>query len=290
MKELGDFLNWCDTQYDSAPHCQCGATCTNGNYCKGQQTNCYPCIQRVHDYHNRTVHYNCNKMVLCYVLKHCYRFGSEIFYALQKLRRDLLNWNDIYITSIGCGPCTELFGAMSHWRSMGKQDGLFHFRGFDTETIWRPLMTQVSSSFTAADAVADAQNAITFYQNSEERVDVIVLNYMLSDMMKFNMGQYDKFLNDLISLIQQKKPKYLLVNDVYLLVSIGATNRMLRFLAKAGLAYKGVKLQYHDYHPYIGQFGRQMHKQPFTMPNAEIVRKYNPFLEVNSIQTLIKFQ
>ena len=151
-------------------------------------------------------------------------------------------------------------------------------------------MTQVSSFFTTADAVAGGQNAFSYYQNSEERVDVIILNYMLSDMMKFNMRQYDKFLNDLISLIQQKKPKYLLVNDVYLLMSIGATNRMLRSLVKAELAFKGIKLQYHDYHPYIGQFGRQMHKQPFTMPNAEIVKKYNPFSEVNSIQTIIKFQ
>ena len=151
-------------------------------------------------------------------------------------------------------------------------------------------MTQISSSFTTADAVAGCQDAFTYYKNSEERVDVIILNYMLSDMVKFYNGQYDQFLNDLISLIQQKKTKYLLVNDVYLISAIGATNRMLRFLVKAGLAFNGIKLQYHDFHPYIGQFGRLIHKQSFKMPNAEIVRKYNPFSEVNSIQTLIKFQ
>lgn len=290
MLELDSFLNWCDTQYDNTQHCHCGIACTNGDYCKGQQNNCYLCIQRVHDYHNRTVHYNCDKMILYYVLKHCYRFGSEIFYALQKLRNDLCNWNDIYIVSIGCGPCTELFGALSQWRTMGKPDEQFHYRGFDTNNIWRSLMNQARSYFTMADVMVDIQSAFNYYQNCEERIDIIVLNYMLSDMMKFNNTCYDQFLKDLISLIQKKRPCYLLINDVYLLISVGATNRMLRFLAKAGLSYKGIKLQYHDFHPYIGQFGRQIHKQPYTMPNTEIVRKNNPFSEVNSIQAIIKFQ
>lgn len=290
MQELDDFLIWCDTQYNSIPHCQCGMACTNGNYCRGQQSNCYPCIQRVHDYHNRMVHYNCDKMVLYYVLKHCYRFGSEIFYALQKLKKYLSNWDDIYITSIGCGPCTELFGALSLWHSMGKQDDLFHYRGFDTDKIWRPLMTQVSSYFAMADIVVENQSAFTYYKESEERMDVIVLNYMLSDMMKFNMGQYDKFLENLISLIKQKKTKFLLINDVYLLISIGAINKLWRFLVTAGLTFNGIKLQYHDFHPYIGQFGRKIPKQPYKMTNEVIVEKYDPFSEVNSIQTLIKFQ
>ncbi len=290
MQELDDFLIWCDTQYSSTPHCQCGMACINGNYCKGQQSNCYQCIQRVHDYHNRMVHYNCEKMVLYYVLKHCYRFGSEIFYALQKLSNNFCNWDDLYVTSIGCGPCTELFGALSLWRSIGKQDDSFHYRGFDTDIIWHSLITQAVSYFPMADVAAEAQSAFTYYQNSEEQVDVIVLNYMLSDMMKFNLGQYDKFLKDLISLIKEKKTRFLLVNDVYLLISIGATNRLLRLLATEGLTFKGIKLQYHDYHPYIGQFGRIIPKQPYKMKNEVIVEKYNPFSEVNSIQTLIKFQ
>ncbi len=290
MLELDNFLDWCDTKYDSAQHCQCGKVCTNGNYCKGQQTNCYSCIQRVHNYHNSTIHYNCDKMVLYYVLKHSYRFGAEIFYALLKLNKYLCKWDDLYITSIGCGPCTELFGALSLWRSLGKQDDSFHYRGFDTDEIWHPLMTQVSSYFSMAYVTAEAQSAFTYYQVSEERVDIIVLNYMLSDMMKFNMGQYDNFLSALITLIKQKKTKFLVVNDVNLIISIGAMNRLLRFLGTEGLIFKSIKLQYPDYHPIIGQFGKIIPKQPFKMTNKKIVEKYDPFSVVNSIQTLIKFQ
>jgi len=290
MQELDQLLTWCDNEYTSAKHCQCGNACTNGNFCKGTQTNCYSCIQHVHSYSNRTYHYNCDKMVLYYTLKHCYRFGAEVFYEMNRLRTDICNWQNISIDSIGCGPCSELFGALSFWRTIGKNDTAFRFRGFDTEPLWQPIMNQVQAVFQTADVRTFGQDAFAYYAQSQEPVDVIILNYMLSDMMKFRAGQYDNFLNNLITMIQQKKPRYLLVNDVYLLVSVGATNRMLRFLKNAGLTFKMAKLQYHSNHPYIGQFGRQVAKQPFVMSNVAIVQRYDPFAETNSIQTLIKFQ
>lgn len=171
-----------------------------------------------------------------------------------------------------------------------KNDANFHFRGFDTEPLWQPIMNKVQSCFQTADVCTFGQDAFAYYGQSQEHIDIIILNYMLSDMMKFHFGQYDQFLNNLIALILQKQPRYLLVNDVYLLVSIGATNKMLRFLKNAGLSFKKAKLQYHIFHPVIGQFGVQMAKQPFVMSDASIVQKYDPFPETNSIQTYIKFQ
>lgn len=43
------------------------------------------------------------------------------------------------------------------------------------------------------------------------------------------------------------------------------------------------------YDAIIGQFGKQVAKQPFVMSDASIVQKYDPFPETNSIQTYIKF-
>lgn len=291
MIELDQFLKWCDTQYSNTPHCQCGNACTNSSFCRGLHTDCYACIQRVHNYRNNTVHYNCDKQVLYYALKHTYRFGAEMFYELSKIRKEIATWQDIYIASIGCGPCSELFGSLSYWRTLMKGDNDFHYRGFDTERLWLPIMQQVEGRCNALDVHAFDTDAFAYYGQSAERIDIIELNYMLSDMMKFQgIRQYDQFLNNLIILIRQKKPRYLLVNDIYLLVSLGANNRMLKFLNEAGLAYKYMKLQYHAYHPYIGQFGRQIPKQPFVMPNAALVKKYDPFPETNSIQVIIRFQ
>lgn len=290
MEELNKYLKWCDAQYSSNTHCNCNDTCTNNNFCRGKQTDCYSCIQRVHKYSNRTIHYNCDKMLLYYVLKHCYRFGAEIFYEFHKLKNDIYSWDEIFILSIGCGPCTELFGAMSLWRTLGKPDETFHYRGFDTESLWLPLMNMACSFFTTADPKPFLEDAILHYETSEERVDVIVLNYMLSDMYKFHFDHYDQFLANLSELIKRKHPHYLLVNDVYLRDSIDASKRMLKHLKDKGLEFKHEKCQYHTPHPYIGQFGKRITQQPFAMPNAEIVRKYQPFPKVNSIQTLIKFQ
>lgn len=290
MEELNHYLNWCDQMYTNSPHCQCGAECTNGNYCSGIQTNCYECIKRVHNHRNNKTHYNCDKMLYYYVLKHTYRFGAEIFYELHKLRNDIGKLDDIFIASIGCGPCTELFGAMSIWRTLGKQDASFHFRGFELEQMWQPLMTQACSYFNGSDALANLEDAFAYYQNSQERLDIIVLNYMLSDMFKFHSDSYSQFLDNLVTLVRQKNVRYLLVNDVYLLVSVGASNRLLRCMKDAGLAFKHVKLQYHSLHQYIGQFGKSIAKQPYAMTDASIVSKYEPFSEVNSIQTIIRFQ
>lgn len=291
MRELDDYLNWCNSQYKNSNHCQCGTNCSNNHYCDNTlQTDCYQCIKRVHSYKNYTIHYNCEKMLYCYVLKHCYRFVVEIFFEFHRLRSDFINWNEIYILSIGCGPCTELFGAMLQWRKMGKHDLFFHYRGFDTETLWQPFMNMVCSSFTNSDVEADNSNAFIYYQTHNEKVDVIVLNYMLSDMFKFQNNQYDQFLENLINLIRQKKPHYLLVNDIYLILSIGATNRMLRFFKSAGFTFEYDKYQYHCVNPYIGQFGNIVAPKPsYSLPNAEIAREYNPFSQVNSIQTMIKF-
>ena len=289
MLELDEFLNWCDTKYTSAPHCQCGAACTNGSYCGGVQTNCYQCIKRVHSYRNSKVHYNCDKMLYYYALKHTYRFGAEIFFELWRLRNDIANWPDIYIASIGCGPCSELFGALSFWRTRGKSDALFHFRGFDTEPLWLPIMQQVCNCFNIADVLAVGQDAFVNYELSQERIDIIVLNYMLSDMKKFHDAQYQSFLQSLISLIKKKHPKYLLVNDIYLRVSLTASKELVTQLKQSGIGYKIWQGQYHHYNPSIGRWGNVIQKQSYAMNDAVIVNKYAPFSEVNGIQTIVKF-
>lgn len=290
MQELNQYLRWCDDRYENLPHCNCGNNCTNNHYCKGQQTDCYACIKRVHDYHNQIVHYNCEKMLYYYVLKHCYRFGAEVFFEINKISRDLASWSDIHYVSIGCGPCCELFGAILQWRTMGKEDCDFHFRGFDTGRLWGPLMNKACECCNTVDVSVYNQNVFRFYEDNQEQVDIIVLNYMLSDMKKFHASDYNSFLADLVALIRQKRPRYLLINDIYLLVSVEASRELLKHLTDGGVSFKHIKLQYSYLHPVIGQFGHQISKQPYSMSDALIVRKYDPFREVNSIQTIIKFQ
>ena len=290
MLEFDQYLNWCDAMYNNLPHCQCGNSCTNQNYCQGLQSNCYSCIHRVHQYWNTSIHYNCDKMVLYYVLKHGYRFGAEVFYQLQRIQNVLEKYNDIYVVSIGCGPCTELFGALNFWRSIRKNDATFHYKGFDTEVLWNQIMSQVCGYFAVANVTTVNADAFPYLYSNQDRVDVLILNYMLSDMRKFRAADYQSFLANLLTLIQQKQPRFIFINDIYLKISLAASTELLDFLSSAGIQYRYYACQYHSLNTFIGQYGDIIPKQPFRMTDPLIVSKYDPFSEVNSIQTIIRFQ
>lgn len=290
MKELEEYLNWCDQMYSSSSHCQCGNACTNANYCQGQQPDCYYCIKRVHSIGNTGIHYNCKKMALNYVLKHSYRFYAEIFYEFQREQSSLSQYEDIYIVSIGCGPCTELFGSLLQWRSMEKPDSTYHFRGFDTERVWDSLMQQVVTFFPNADVETYCEDVFAHYADCQERVDVIVLNYMLSDMKKFNQVAFNVFLDNLVTFIEQKHVRYIMVNDIYLKISVGASRDLLNALNHSGIKCGSFAWQYSGLNNFIGQYGQIIPRQKFRMNNASIVNRYAPFSEVNSIQTIIRVQ
>ncbi len=253
-------------------------------------TNCYACINRVHRYTNTTIHYNCDKMVLYYVLKHGYRFGAEVFFEFQRAQRDLSQWNEMYVASIGCGPCTELFGSLLHWRTMGKQDAMYHYRGFDLELLWYPLMNQVRAFFPLDDVATYGQDAFDYYRGTQERIDVLVLNYMLSDMKKFQPAAFNCFLNNLTSLVQEKQVRFIMVNDIYLKISLEASRDLLNALIASRIRFGFSAGQYHGLNQFIGLYRKVMPSPSFTMPNTAIVNKYDPFRTVNSIQTIIRIQ
>lgn len=290
MKELEEYLNWCDQMYSNSAPCQCGDTCTNANYCQGQQQDCYSCIKRVHSIGNTRTHYNCEKMALNYVLKHTYRFAAELFFEFQRIQADISQFEDIYITSIGCGPCTELFGSLLQWRSMGKSDAMFHFRGFDTEPVWDSLMKQVVTFYPNTDVQTYCKDVFAHYVNCQERVDVIVLNYMLSEMKKFKPNDFGGFLDSLLTFVKKKNVHYLMINDIYLKDSISASRDLLNAFNSSGIKCVFSAGQYHSYNETIGLYRELIPSPTFRMANEAIVNKYEPFSKVNSIQTIIRFQ
>ena len=109
-------------------------------------------------------------------------------------------------------------------------------------------------------------------------------------MIKFHFEQYYNYLISLSELIKAKHPKYLLINDVYLKVSLSASLRLLDCFSLQGISFKNIKLRYHGLNSYIGEYGRQIDRQPYEMRNQHIVDTYDPFRYVDSIQTIIKFQ
>lgn len=276
--------------YENSSHGACGDTCTNELFCNGAQSDCYACIKRVHNYKNRTIHYNCENMLYCYVLKQGYRFIMEMFLLFKARQREIALYNDLWVTSIGCGPCTELFGGLALWRVLGKGDGVFHFRGFDLEEKWAPILNALPRFLPTVDVFADIEDCFDYYTTHDEPIIIIVLNYMLSDMSKFHGGKLQAFFFKLCALIQEKKPKYIMVNDIYLRDSIAASNALIDYIKASGFNIQFGRRQFHVLDDRIGKFGTVEGPKPFTIPNVEISQKYDPFSVANSIQTIIAFQ
>lgn len=277
---FSEFVDYCDKEFDQL---SCGK-----NEKKG--CDCYPCIKFIHDFNNRTEHYSCPKMMMYYVPKHLYRYSMEIMQLCERIQ-SISNKDEISFASIGCGPCSELFGTLCDWKQRGKDISKYHFKGFDTEQMWTPVMAGINNIFAnVIDAVALNSDFFSYYQeNPMDSVDVLLLNYMLSDSIKFDECKYLNFVDDIYSFFVDKKPEFLLVNDVYCRYTIRAYNILERRLTDCA-PVRILKLHYPQEKSSIGVFGRKVEPKIFnnSLPQ-KYVDKYDPFWYTNSIQSIIKF-
>ena len=288
MNEFKQFLTWCDTMYENSSRGACGEVCTNELFCNGTQPDCYACIRRVHNIKNRTIHYNCENMLYCYVLKQGYRFIMEMYLLFKARYRDIALYDDLWVTSIGCGPCTELYGGLAVWRGLSKDDDRFHFRGFDLEERWASILNKVPVFLPTVDVITIIGDCFEYYKASNEQINIIVLNYMLSDMVKFHGGQLRSFFFKLCALILEKNPRYLMINDIYLRDSIAASNALIEYIKSSGFNIQYGRRQFHILDERIGKFGKLEGPKPFTISNVDVSLKYDPFSAANSIQTIIE--
>ena len=106
--ELSNLINECAASYAGETECQ---NCVNGKNCDRCDTcKCYDsCIRPLHQYNSNGKTYNCPNMAYCYVVKHFYRFASEIEIAFRVIyNTEHQNWNsNINVVSLGCGPSSD---------------------------------------------------------------------------------------------------------------------------------------------------------------------------------------
>lgn len=297
MEEFNKLIEFCDEQYQNSNACNCGDDCANKNRRKLVcESDCYECVKHVNDFNNKTDHYNCHKMALYYVLKHGFRFYPENVILFKEIFSQT-DFDNVHVVSIGCGPCTELFGGFQAWRTAGGNDESFWFHGFDLNPIWEHIENHCKTLFNTDNILIETKDAFIHYKDSNEPIDVIVLNYSLSDMFRFRHGEYGKFVNSLMNLIVKKKPQYLLINDVYTKQAVEASTLVISSLNSIGQIKTNIMRQFHNYNEYIGKFGDYVDEMPDipNFPNIEgidegIVGKYDPFHMFIGIQAIIKLK
>lgn len=232
MEEFTTYINHCAQQFSIIQKC---LICPYGQCIhdlpEEQNLDCSSCLAKIHRRVNQGKYtYQCQKIIYNYILRHGHRYASEIDKILNLLKQtqDVQLPNELNVASIGCGPCTELFGIMKQFA-----DHTIHYKGFDRSTIWQPLTTFERSLFPNKDVEFTNMDFFTYMAGCYLHVDILILNYVLSDMVRCqSAADCSAFIDNIIGLCDSGRISYIVINDIYLTYASGTGYALMEELAR----------------------------------------------------------
>lgn len=291
---LNRLISYCVNQYHKDGNCE---SCTNHCYCNDQDHSCYPCIKYIHRNNTTDRHYDCPNLIYNYVIKHSYRYASEIAYAVNYLRKfdSVKHYPQWKVWSIGCGPCSEYFGlryATENTRVF--QNRAIDFTGFDLNHSWENVQNFIKENI---DENLKIKNNNCF--ESEDTPNLIILNYMLSDLCKrSNYRDVQNFLSSLLSKIKSLENTSVIINDIdyrtfngdrpiYALDYMNVLANTLTKLKDAKYEYKVSKHYFHPQRVTEAIYGEQYPRSTLLWPISRKAQDFDPFSTCNSCQLII---
>lgn len=216
MKEFLAFLTECQTAYNA---CQpCNGNCPNNLYCTAhecQMSFCSQCMRHIQWDNPPSFTYNCQKITYHYVLRFLNRFASEIAYAMYGFKFNPVK--KCNVVSLGCGPGSEVYGIIQVLISR-KLPITLDYQGYDLNESWKDVQEVTKRQ------LAQSGYKIQFYRQDMfnsfagfdgEGIDLLVLNYLLSDVEKFsnNKAQKEAFIRNLAWFVIMNGVNNILFND-----------------------------------------------------------------------------
>lgn len=215
MVELDKLIEYCYYEYNanSCSYCHLNNYCDSNCYIHGH---CDNCLDHILHSESPRFHYSCERITHFYVLKFFDRFSSEILRFFEKCHA--IN-RDISVVSLGCGPGTELYGIVEGLRRVRKDDFILNYRGYDKKgKIWENVQKQTESLFsgTNCNVSFSQEDMFTDLKNSDSRIDVIIMNYLLSDCVKYCPDKKDliNFLDQIVQFILDHHISMVVFNDI----------------------------------------------------------------------------
>ena len=205
---INQLVEFCLEQYNKQGRC---IDCVNDCKCIGKE-DCYLCLNYIHQINTFDRTYNCKNITYNYILKHIYRYSSEIerlFNSFESLKRV----QHFKIASIGCGPCSELFG-IKQFLDNNELNPIFEYIGFDYNTQWNEIQNKIVD-ILGEDVQFSNEDIFAYYEQYPDRLpNVLILNYVLSDIVKFNRVGVDEFVESLIDLFNKMPNSCIIINDI----------------------------------------------------------------------------
>lgn len=296
--ELSNLINMCAAAYAGGTACQ---NCVNAKKCEGCNTcKCYDsCIHPLHQYNSNGKTYNCLNMAYNYVVKHFYRFASEIEYAFRIVYyAEQHNWKDnINVVSLGCGPSSELYGIINELQN--RQSNLVvSYHGFDTNAIWQKIWNLNIDICKQHNVTYTTDDMFAYYtEHSDEHIDILILNYLLSDVAR-NMQKEEKtaFLDKLAEFIDVMDVQYVIFNDIPLFYDnlISGYSCMEYVVRQFGVnkqrhsVLKGGRYRFGEPNQFQPTYGKKWNQSSLLFTIDDAANDFQPFNYCNSIQMLIK--
>lgn len=217
MQELQNLYTECHAKWLNYP--PCGNDCLENHYCQrfgcleGDCSQCMAAIQR----YGTIRAYPCHKITYYYVMRFFNRFASEIEYIIR-----LINYGQITklnVVSLGCGPGSEVYGVIHGFRHLNLQIQL-DYQGYDLNPIWDDVQQMsINHLRNTGHGIRFFNTNIftTFQAFAEQRVDMLVMNYLLSDYVKNSaIGARHVFADEIVDFIIHANVKRVLFNDISL--------------------------------------------------------------------------
>lgn len=285
---INQLVSFCDKNYNRRGNDDDKCTnCPNETCYKS----CLACLEQIHniDCHNRT--YNCQNIAYCYTCKYIYRYLSEIEHILTVYLKEFNEVNRLNVCSIGCGPCSELFG-LYDFKIKNKLKYEIKFLGFEENLIWKPIHDEINSlSESKFESQFIYSDVFDYYDKNSDLPNIVILNYVLSDILRKSADDLQQFLNKFYEFYSLLPNSILIINDI----NLGTDKQGIRAyydpLIKKIKERNNIEVgKFHfrnsqkDYYRYGEQHPQNT---VFINPIAEINEYYSPWLECRSAQCII---
>lgn len=211
---LDEIVDYCHQKYQSRANA-C-ANCSNKN-CNQPTMNCEQCLKDIHFKSECHRSYDCPNMCYYYVCQNIHKYITEMTWIWHEFISNNTGkgklFQELEICSIGCGPCTELVAFEEYCKK--KQISIpFSFKGFDIEYTWNEIQNVVKNNSNNPNSVSFEHTDVFTYYNTHEKPNVLILNYVLSSIVKNAPNSIGGFINSISLLFQTMSPGVILINDI----------------------------------------------------------------------------
>jgi len=232
-----------------------------------------------------------------YILKFFNRYASEVVYCVYPLlEKYFLSSNNIIAYSLGCGPSSELYSIISSSRHLGIKDSCIHYYGFDISSQWDEISKLNESYFPEVYINFLHEDMFDYIKKGTQHIDIMILNYVLSDIMRYDKDEGQDIADKMINVIKSKRASYIIINDIPLFYTKDKKTSayiLMDKIEKAVQNEKGIKVKkYHFVEPneFQPKYGKKIKENNLCFNTPKEVETFDPMPQCGSIVQLISVE